>query len=60
VPSNPRYDIVGGNFFETAPEGGDAYLMRHIIHDWEDDDAIAILKVCRRAMRETARLLLIE
>jgi hypothetical protein len=55
-----RCEIVGGNFFETAPGGGDAYLMRQIIHDWEDDDAIAILKVCRRVMRESARLLLIE
>jgi hypothetical protein len=55
-----RCDIVGGNFFETVPEGADAYLMRVVIHDWEDDEAIAILKVCRRAMRETAKLLLIE
>jgi hypothetical protein len=55
-----RCDIVGGSFFETVPEGGDAYLMRVVIHDWEDDEAIAILKVCQRAMRETAKLLLIE
>src|SRR5437879_13665922 len=45
---------------ETVPEGADAYLMRVVIHDWEDDEAIAILKVCRRAMPENARLLLIE
>ena len=55
-----RCDIVGGSFFETVPEGADAYLMRVVIHDWEDDEAIAILKVCRRAMGETAKLLLIE
>lgn len=55
-----RCDIVGGSFFETVPKGADAYLMRVVIHDWEDDEAIAILKVCRRAMRETARLLLVE
>jgi hypothetical protein len=55
-----RCDIVGGSFFEKVPQGGDAYLMRAIIHDWEDAEAIAILKVCRRAMRETAKLLLIE
>jgi hypothetical protein len=55
-----RCDIVGGSFFETVPEGADAYLMRVVIHDWEDDEAIAILKACRRAMRETAKLLLIE
>ena len=55
-----RCDIVGGSFFETVPEGADAYLMRVVIHDWEDDEAIAILKVCRHAMGETAKLLLIE
>ncbi|WP_027528851.1 methyltransferase [Bradyrhizobium sp. WSM3983] len=55
-----RCDIVGGSFFETVPEGFDAYLMRAVIHDWEDDEAIAMLKVCRRAVGETAKLLLIE
>ncbi|WP_027572163.1 methyltransferase [Bradyrhizobium sp. WSM1743] len=55
-----RCDIVGGSFFETLPEGADAYLMRAVIHDWSDDEAIAILKVCRRATQDTARLLLIE
>ena len=54
-----RCDVVGGSFFEAVPEGGDAYLMRVVIYDWEDDEAIAILKVCRRAMR-AAKLLLIE
>jgi hypothetical protein len=55
-----RCNIVGGSFFEAVPDGGDAYLMRVVIHDWEDDEAIAILKVCRRAMGQTAKLLLIE
>jgi hypothetical protein len=43
-----------------VPEGADAYLMRVVVHDWEDDEAIAILKVCRRAMPGNAKLLLIE
>jgi hypothetical protein len=55
-----RCKIVGGSFFDSVPEGGDAYLMRVVIHDWEDTEAIAILKACRRAMRDTAKLLLIE
>jgi hypothetical protein len=55
-----RCGMVGGSFFEMVPEGANAYLMRVVIHDWEDDEAIAILKVCRRAMVETAKLLLIE
>jgi hypothetical protein len=55
-----RCDFIGGSFFESVPEGRDAYIMRSIIHDWEDAESIAILKVCRRAMPETAKLLLIE
>jgi hypothetical protein len=55
-----RCRTVGGSFFETVPEGADAYLMRVVIHDWEDEEAIAILKVCRRATGKTAKLLLIE
>jgi hypothetical protein len=55
-----RCDFVGGSFFDTAPEGHDAYVMRSVIHDWDDAESIAILKVVRRAMPETAKLLLIE
>ncbi|MBR1130300.1 methyltransferase [Bradyrhizobium iriomotense] len=55
-----RCDIVGGSFFEAVPGGGDAYVMRVVIHDWEDEEAVAILKACRRAMGQTAKLLLIE
>ena len=55
-----RCKIVGGSFFEAVPEGGDAYIMRVVIHDWEDDEAIAILETCRRTMDEAAKLILIE
>ena len=55
-----RCTIVPGSFFETAPAGADAYLLKSIVHDWDDDEAIAILKVCRRAMSADAKLLLIE
>jgi hypothetical protein len=55
-----RCEIVGGSFFETIPEGADAYVMRAIIHDWDDKEAISILKTCRRAMTADARLLLVE
>ncbi|HMJ30343.1 MAG TPA: methyltransferase, partial [Xanthobacteraceae bacterium] len=55
-----RCDFVGGSFFEAVPEGGDAYIMRVVIHDWDDDQAIAILRTCRRAMQEVAKLILIK
>jgi hypothetical protein len=55
-----RCQIVGGNFFESVPTGGDAYLLRYIVHDWDDERAIAILKNCYKAMQPNARLLLVE
>src|SRR5262249_44065216 len=54
-------EAVGGDFFKEVPRGAGAYLLKHIIHDWSDDDAIAILKTCHCAMDGTdAKLLLIE
>lgn len=55
-----RCQVVGGNFFESIPSGADAYLMRHIIHDWDDEKAITILKNTHRAMRDDGVLLVIE
>jgi len=55
-----RCEIVSGSFFERVPEGGDAYLLKAILHDWEDDAALAILRICRRAMRPGRRLLVLE
>jgi O-methyltransferase domain/Dimerisation domain len=55
-----RCTVVGGSFFEEVPAGGDAYAMKSILHDWDDPEAAAILRVCRSAMSEAARLLLIE
>lgn len=55
-----RCTVVGGSFFEAVPEGADAYLMKAVIHDWLDAEAIEILRSCRRAMRDDATLLLVE
>jgi hypothetical protein len=55
-----RCEALGGNFFEAVPEGGDAYIMKHIIHDWEDPQAIAILKNCRKAIKEGGKVILVE
>ena len=49
--------IVGGSFFESVPEGGDAYLLKWIIHDWEDEESVAIL---RNVRRNGGPLLLVE
>ncbi|MGO9606622.1 MAG: methyltransferase [Candidatus Binataceae bacterium] len=56
-----RCEAVGGDFFREVPAGADAYLLKHVIHDWNDQDAIAILKSCHRAMIGTnAKLLVVE
>jgi hypothetical protein len=55
-----RCEVVAGDFFTSLPEGGDAYLLKWIIHDWDDQRAVAILGNCRRALVGSSRLLLIE
>lgn len=55
-----RAAFVAGDFFAGVPADGDLYILRKVIHDWYDDDAVAILRSCRAAMRPGARLLLIE
>jgi hypothetical protein len=55
-----RVTIEPGDFFEGVPGGGDAYLLSHIIHDWNEDQCLTILGHCRHAMKPGARLLIIE
>ena len=55
-----RCEINGGDFFESVPAGGDAYILKWIVHDWDHDRAVSILRNCRRAITQTGRLLLIE
>jgi hypothetical protein len=55
-----RCQIVGGSFFDWVPSHGDAYILRAIIHDWDDERSLAILRNCRRAMQPGSTLLLIE
>src|SRR5262249_16897134 len=55
-----RCQIVSGSFFESVPKAGDVYVMKAIIHYWDDSASIDILRTCRRAMSATATLVLIE
>lgn len=55
-----RCRMVGGDFFTAVPDNVDAYVLRHIIHDWQDDDAIKILRNCRNAMNPKGRILVVE
>ena len=51
---------VGGDFFASLPQGGDAYLMKNIIHDWDSERCIAILRNCRRAVAANGKLLIVD
>jgi hypothetical protein len=55
-----RCKVVSGDFFDSVPGGGDAYLLSNIILNWHDDHAVEILSTCRAAMADTARVLLAE
>ena len=55
-----RCDVLSGDFFTAVPEGGDAYVMKRVIHDWDDEHSIRILRNCRQAMRPGRRLLVVE
>jgi ubiquinone/menaquinone biosynthesis C-methylase UbiE len=55
-----RCELVAGDFFETVPDDGDAYILKWIIHDWSDERSAAVLKNCRRAMAKNGMVLIIE
>ena len=55
-----RITIESGSFFESVPEGADAYIVSHIIHDWNEDQCLTILGNIRRSMKPDSKLLIIE
>jgi ubiquinone/menaquinone biosynthesis C-methylase UbiE len=55
-----RCEFITGNFFDSIPEGGDAYLLKAVIHDWNDERSVVILRHCRRAIQQGGKLLLVE
>jgi SAM-dependent methyltransferase len=55
-----RCSTVAGDFFQAVPEGADAIVLKHVIHDWNDEQATTILKSCHRALRPGAKLLIAE
>jgi ubiquinone/menaquinone biosynthesis C-methylase UbiE len=55
-----RCEVIAGNFFQSVPKGGDAYLLKYVLHNWDDQQAIAILRNCHHAMQENSKLLVVE
>jgi precorrin-6B methylase 2 len=55
-----RCEIVGGDFFRAVPSGADVYMLKHIIHDWSDEDSTKILSHCAAGLAPNGRVLIIE
>ena len=55
-----RCSVAEGSFFESVPKGADAYILRHIIHDWTDEQSIQILKNVRKVIPANGRVLIVE
>jgi hypothetical protein len=55
-----RIEIKSGSFFDAVPDGSDAYILSHIIHDWSEELCLKILGNLRRAVRPDSRLLIVE
>jgi predicted O-methyltransferase YrrM len=55
-----RCEVVGGDFFQAVPEGADGYILANVLHDWDDTRAVQILEVCRQALAQDGRVLIIE
>jgi len=56
----PRVTLASGDFLESVPKGGDLYLLKHIVHDWDDARVSAILRNIRAAMAPNAKLVIVE
>jgi hypothetical protein len=59
-PVEPRCEFIAGDMFQSVPSGGDLYVLKMIIHDWDDEAAIRILKNIRRAMPPHGRLIVVD
>ena len=60
LANQPRCDLKSGDFFKSVPAGADGYILKHIIHDWKDEEAVKILTNIRNAMTTYGRVLLVE
>lgn len=55
-----RCEIISGDFTQSVPGGGDSYILKHIIHDWNDEQCVTILANCRKAMAPGGKVLVVE
>lgn len=57
---NKRCKLIAGDFFVSVPKGGDIYFLKSILHDWDDEKSVKILKNCHQAMHPSSRLLIVD
>jgi hypothetical protein len=57
---NSRCEVTAGDFFKTVPAGYDAYILKYILHDWDDDSCVTILKHCAKGLNPKGRVLVVE
>jgi hypothetical protein len=55
-----RCEVIGGSFFDSVPPGADAYVLKQVVHDWDDEQSLAILRNCRAVLPKGGKLLLVE
>lgn len=55
-----RIEAIGGDFFARVPEGADAYVVKHVVHNWGDEQAITLLRNCAEALRPGGHVLIVE
>jgi len=55
-----RCTLQSGDMFSAVPAGADAYIMKHIIHDWPDDRCVSILRACRKSVNAVGKLLVVD
>jgi SAM-dependent methyltransferase/DNA-binding HxlR family transcriptional regulator len=55
-----RIELVSGDFFEQVPEGADAFIIKHVLHNWDEPQALRILELCTRALKPNGQVLIVE
>ncbi|HEX4352881.1 MAG TPA: methyltransferase [Polyangiales bacterium] len=60
TPLAHRIEAIGGDFFTSVPSGADAYVVKHVVHNWGDDQAIEVLQRCASALRPGGHVLIVE
>lgn len=60
LEADHRWELATGDFFTEVPAGGDIYALKHVLHDWTDEECVRILRNCRQAMAPDGRVLVVE